>query len=149
MKVLFVFCEYDCCCGGRTKLHTASQGFTKYIASKKAQDVLVEHSSEWQTEQLVSLTTSVNSLNLSVSFVCLHYLMYWLPHFLLKNHTAYISKSSQITVSFVYLTFSISIKTVCIQEYRVRQRGCSLTHSARTPPAVHPGMTIWGAGVGG
>ena len=21
---------------------------------------------------------------------------------------------------------------------------CSLTHSARTPPAVHPGMTIWG-----
>ena len=24
-----------------------------------------------------------------------------------------------------------------IQEYRVRQRGCSLTHSARTPPAVH------------
>ena len=28
-------------------------------------------------------------------------------------------------------------------EYRVRQRGCSLTHSARTPPAVHPGITIW------
>ena len=27
--------------------------------------------------------------------------------------------------------------------YRVRQRGCSLTHSARTPPAVHPGITIW------
>ena len=30
-----------------------------------------------------------------------------------------------------------------IGEYRVRQRGCSLTHSARTPPAVHPGITIW------
>ena len=28
-------------------------------------------------------------------------------------------------------------------KYRVRQRGCSLTHSARTPPAVHPGITIW------
>ena len=28
-------------------------------------------------------------------------------------------------------------------EYRVRQRGCSLTHSARTPPAVNPGITIW------
>ena len=28
-------------------------------------------------------------------------------------------------------------------EYRVRQRGCSLTHSARTPPAVHPGIMIW------
>ena len=30
-----------------------------------------------------------------------------------------------------------------IDKYRVRQRGCSLTHSARTPPAVHPGITIW------
>ena len=30
-----------------------------------------------------------------------------------------------------------------MKEYRVRQRGCSLTHSARTPPAVHPGITIW------
>ena len=29
------------------------------------------------------------------------------------------------------------------KEYRVRQRGCSLTHSARTPPAVHQGITIW------
>ena len=28
-------------------------------------------------------------------------------------------------------------------KYRVRQRGCSLTHSARTPPAVHPGITNW------
>ena len=28
-------------------------------------------------------------------------------------------------------------------QYRVRQRGCSLTHSARTPPAVHPGIMIW------
>ena len=28
-------------------------------------------------------------------------------------------------------------------KYRVRQRGCSLTHSARTPPAVHQGITIW------
>ena len=28
-------------------------------------------------------------------------------------------------------------------KYRVRQRGCSLTHSARTPPAVHPGIMIW------
>ena len=27
--------------------------------------------------------------------------------------------------------------------YRVHQRGCSLTHSARTPPAVHQGITIW------
>ena len=27
-------------------------------------------------------------------------------------------------------------------KYRVRQRGCSLTHSARTPPAVHPGIMI-------
>ena len=31
-------------------------------------------------------------------------------------------------------------------KYRVRPRGCSLTHSARTPPAVHPGMTIGGGG---
>ena len=30
-----------------------------------------------------------------------------------------------------------------MSEYRVRQRGCSLTHSARTPPAVHQGITIW------
>ena len=30
-----------------------------------------------------------------------------------------------------------------MSKYRVRQRGCSLTHSARTPPAVHPGITIW------
>ena len=29
------------------------------------------------------------------------------------------------------------------EEYRVRQRGCSLTHNARTPPAVHPGIMIW------
>ena len=28
-------------------------------------------------------------------------------------------------------------------KYRVRQRGCSLTRSARTPPAVHPEITIW------
>ena len=28
-------------------------------------------------------------------------------------------------------------------QYRVRQRGCSLTHSAHTPPAVHQGITIW------
>ena len=28
-------------------------------------------------------------------------------------------------------------------KYRVRQRGCSLTHIARTKPAVHPGITIW------
>ena len=28
------------------------------------------------------------------------------------------------------------------KEYRVRQRGCSLTHSARTPLTLHPGMTI-------
>ena len=28
-------------------------------------------------------------------------------------------------------------------QYPVRQRGCSLTHSTRTPPADHPGMTIW------
>ena len=28
-------------------------------------------------------------------------------------------------------------------QYRVRQRGCSLTHSERTPPAVHPWITIW------
>ena len=28
-------------------------------------------------------------------------------------------------------------------KYRVRQKGCSLTHSARTPPAVHHGITIW------
>ena len=27
--------------------------------------------------------------------------------------------------------------------YRVRQRGYSLTHTARTPPAVHQGITIW------
>ena len=30
-----------------------------------------------------------------------------------------------------------------IVKYRVRQMGCSLTHSARTPPAVHQGITIW------
>ena len=29
------------------------------------------------------------------------------------------------------------------EKYRVRQRGCSLTYSARTPPAVHQGITIW------
>ena len=29
------------------------------------------------------------------------------------------------------------------KKYSVLQRGCSLTHSARTPPAVHPGITIW------
>ena len=29
------------------------------------------------------------------------------------------------------------------KKYRVRQRGCSLTHSTRTPPAFHPGITIW------
>ena len=28
-------------------------------------------------------------------------------------------------------------------KYRIRQRGCSLTHSARTPPDVHQGITIW------
>ena len=28
-------------------------------------------------------------------------------------------------------------------KYQVRQRGCSLTHSARTPPSVHQGITIW------
>ena len=28
-------------------------------------------------------------------------------------------------------------------KYRVRQKGCSLTHSAPTPPAVHQGITIW------
>ena len=37
--------------------------------------------------------------------------------------------------------------TTCQMElhvkYRVRQRGCSLTHNARTPPAVHQGITIW------
>ena len=30
-----------------------------------------------------------------------------------------------------------------LYQYRVCQRGCSLTHSARTLPAVHPGFTIW------
>ena len=42
--------------------------------------------------------------------------------------------------------FSLNCLTILIQlvtEYRVRQRGCSLTHSARTPSAVHPGITIW------
>ena len=29
------------------------------------------------------------------------------------------------------------------KNYRVRQRVCSLTHSAFTPPAVNPGITIW------
>ena len=28
-------------------------------------------------------------------------------------------------------------------KYRDRHRGCSLTHSAHTPPAVHPGIPIW------
>ena len=32
--------------------------------------------------------------------------------------------------------------TIVLRKYRVRQRGCSLTHSARTPPAVHQGITI-------
>ena len=36
-----------------------------------------------------------------------------------------------------------SCATVFKAKYRVRQRGCSLTHSARTPPAVHQGITIW------
>ena len=50
-------------------------------------------------------------------------------------------------------TFNISknkSKGMCLMlirdkfdEYCVRQRGCSLTHSARTPPAVQPGTTIW------
>ena len=35
-----------------------------------------------------------------------------------------------------------------IMKYRVCQRGCSLTHSARTPPAVHLGLTIWGVNGG-
>ena len=34
-------------------------------------------------------------------------------------------------------------KQEIINKYRVRQRGCSLTHSARTPPAVHQGIKIW------
>ena len=34
------------------------------------------------------------------------------------------------------------IKHELRKKYRVRQRGCSLTYSARTPPAVHPGITI-------
>ena len=29
------------------------------------------------------------------------------------------------------------------EKYCVRQRGFSLTQSARTPPAVHPGITLW------
>ena len=30
-------------------------------------------------------------------------------------------------------------------KYACDEGGYSLTHSARAPPAVHPGMTIWGA----
>ena len=45
------------------------------------------------------------------------------------------------------LTFCINTHKVCAiktkAKYRVRQRGCSLTHSAHTPPAVHQGITIW------
>ena len=43
--------------------------------------------------------------------------------------------------------YLVKSKQMCIHvlicKYRVRQRGCSLTHSARTPPAVHPRITIW------
>ena len=28
-------------------------------------------------------------------------------------------------------------------KYACAEGGCSLTHSARNPPAVHPGITIW------
>ena len=38
---------------------------------------------------------------------------------------------------------TIQTGIIPIGEYRVRQRGCSLTHSARTPPAVHPGIMNW------
>ena len=34
----------------------------------------------------------------------------------------------------------VAVEVTCpkmLSEYRVRQRGCSLTHSARTPPARH------------
>ena len=37
----------------------------------------------------------------------------------------------------------IEYKKNYLHQYRVRQRGCSLTHSARTQPAVHPGIKIW------
>ena len=30
-----------------------------------------------------------------------------------------------------------------IVKYRIRQRGCSLNHSARILPAVHQGIMIW------
>ena len=46
-----------------------------------------------------------------------------LPHFVTKNLAAF--RRNEIR-----------------RKYRVRQRGCSLTHSARPPPAVHPGITI-------
>ena len=34
-------------------------------------------------------------------------------------------------------------KEIIKKEYGVCQRGCSLTYSARTPPVIHPGITIW------
>ena len=39
--------------------------------------------------------------------------------------------------------FKIALNPKFKVKYRIRQRGCSLTHSARTPPAVHQGITIW------
>ena len=40
----------------------------------------------------------------------------------------------------LFQTHSVMLQVI---KYRVRQRGCSLTHSARTTPAVHPRITIW------
>ena len=41
--------------------------------------------------------------------------------------------------SLLIFTYIVRTLRIC-----VRRGGFSLNHSARTPPAVHPGMTIWG-----
>ena len=55
-----------------------------------------------------------------------------------KFHNSWFKNSSRL-IKFI----DRSIKSSYWIKYRVRQRGCSLTHSARIPSAVHQGITIW------
>ena len=45
----------------------------------------------------------------------------------------------------VLLSIKLTLRTQLESKvkYCIRQRGCSLINSARTPPAVHRGITIW------
>ena len=51
------------------------------------------------------------------------------------------AKIVYLQINFYFIEENVVNVYFC--KYRVRQRGCSLTHSARTPPAVHQGITIW------